>query len=664
MSDTKKARLVAGKYKIKSALGTGSCGTVYRATHLDLGVDVALKVLHPDVATNDEAKKRFLREVQLSTSFVHKYAVQLRDFGRDPDLNQLYFTMDLIEGVTLKRFLELKGPVDERTAVYFGSQILEAIHEAHRAGIVHRDLKPANILVTEGHKERAEIRILDFGIAKAISGARLRQDLTVAGILLGTPRYMSPEQAQGLPLDGRSDLYTVGVLIYEMLSGKLPCLPERNAGDTIQALLYKIANEPPVALSSVVDGVSEEVSKVVMRILEKEPDKRFANANHFRKALRLAANSALRRRRSDELSDLSEAGIPFALPPAATPPAVPEARESGRRKKASGRLKSAKLRKSSGRMKAAKAKKPKTAKQKAKKERKPEPGGASRGTLRSVGGRSAREGTGQTRARSGRRAGTRRIVKLPPGTRPGDEVGECVCKTDGSVLVFVPPGSFVMGSRQAIRVDGSLPHGPPHKVTLSRGYFIGKTPVTWRQYRSFCKQTGREPPTRVDFPDVTKINDRHPAVNVSWYDARAYCQWAGLRLPSEAEWECAARGSDLRRFPWGADEPGAQHLNWAGHPLFGKRSTCQVGIFPAGASPSGCLDMAGNIAEWTGCDGRTYRAESISDPVARGDAAEHRVVRGGSWNDPIEACQTTSRAVQKPLARWNWLGFRVCCPAP
>ncbi len=651
LSGPKKSSLVAGKYKIRSKLGSGSCGTVYRATHVDLGADVALKLLNSDVATNDAARKRFLREVQLTTSFVHKYAVQLRDFGRDSERDRLYFTMDLIEGVTLRKFLEMKGTVSERTAVYFGSQILEAIHEAHRAGIVHRDLKPANILVTRGHKDRAEIRILDFGIAKAISTSRTSGgDLTVAGLLLGTPRYMSPEQAQGLELDGRSDLYSVAVILYEMLSGRIPSLPARNPGDVIQALLYKIANEPPQDLCRLAPSVSREVGLVVMRQLGKDPAGRLGSAHQFRKALRMASNTALRRRKedargNDELDlepladgwdDSNEAGDSSERSYVELFPSQPA--KSGRGKK------SRRLRASRSEGQLAKVRS---------------------GRLRQARAETEREGSNSSR--------TTRIIKLPPNLRPSEERGEFINQTDGSILVYVPPGSFTMGARRRGPPSAaSLPlpearlygeNRPEHTVKVARGYFIGKLPVSWKQYRRFCKETGREAPTRVDFPDVTKITDKHPAVNVNWHDSRAYCRWAGLRLPSEEEWEFAARGTDGRLFPWGGEEVGPEHMNWEGHPLFGRRSTCQLGIFPAGVSPYGCLDMSGNVCEWTGDSYADYPGAPRTEPRAS-KAGQRRVIRGGSWLHAVVDCQTTSRGAELPNERRNWLGFRVCVAAP
>ncbi|RMG13775.1 MAG: formylglycine-generating enzyme family protein [Planctomycetota bacterium] len=233
------------------------------------------------------------------------------------------------------------------------------------------------------------------------------------------------------------------------------------------------------------------------------------------------------------------------------------------------------------------------------------------------------------------------------------------------MLVWVPPQRFLRGahlSREG-RLSGLFgdprvrSDHPPHEVSLTRGYFIGKTPVTWKQYRLFCKKTGRTPPRRVDLR-TAEVTDRHPAVNVSWEDAVAYCRWAGLRLPSEAEWELAARGSDGRPFPWGDAPASPRRLNCAEHPTFGDRSTSPVGSFPLGASPFGCLDMAGNVWEWVQDRYGDYGRRPLENPRGprRGD---ERVLRGGSWRSPPSECQVTRRCALAPEKRKNVVGFRV-----
>ena len=301
--------IIGDKYLLKQELGHGAHGIVYRAVHLDLGKHVAVKLLRPDLKEGSQAEKRFLREVCLATSFVHKFAVQLRDFGRDRTHGCFYYTMDLIRGETLSAILKREKKLEQVRAIALFTQILEALEEAHDAGIVHRDLKPNNLLVTIGHSGMEEIRILDFGLAKAISSARGRPELsaiTMPGMRVGTLAYMSPEQAMGRELDPRSDLYAVAVMLYQALSGVRPCLPLKGSADPLQGFLFNLTSKPPVDLRRLNKAVSPALRDVVMKALAKKPKERFFDARSFREALHAAADAVVepqveKRRRSRRL---------------------------------------------------------------------------------------------------------------------------------------------------------------------------------------------------------------------------------------------------------------------------------------------------------------------------------------------------------------------------
>lgn len=277
--------VVAGKYELKEQLGKGGFGTVYRALHRDLGRDVALKVMNPGLANDDAAQRRFLREVEATTAFVHKFAVQLRDFGRDPALGVLYYTMDLVDGPTLRRALVDAGRLPAPRAVQLVAQVCEALEEAHAAGLVHRDLKPENLIVTRTPRGE-EIRVLDFGIAKAVSSTReATSGLTGPGTTVGTLMYMSPEQADGARLDGRSDLYALGVILYELLSGARPIEADPGSEDSVRSFLTRLLLRPPTPLLERAPDVPPALAAVVMRCLAKEPGARPASARALRDEL-------------------------------------------------------------------------------------------------------------------------------------------------------------------------------------------------------------------------------------------------------------------------------------------------------------------------------------------------------------------------------------------
>lgn len=244
------------------------------------------------------------------------------------------------------------------------------------------------------------------------------------------------------------------------------------------------------------------------------------------------------------------------------------------------------------------------------------------------------------------------------GIGPNDYVNE----RDGSVLVWVPPGTFRMGSD-----SGDSDEKPVHEVRFAQGFFFGKYETTWGQYRVFFLTTGRAEPERPRF----KVNYRHPVVNVSWEDAVAYCQWAGLRLPSEAEWEYAARGTDERTYPWGNQEPDASSCNladqscpddllpWKANYTDGHGYTAPVGSYPAGASPFGALDLAGNVWEWVQDNYQDSYSGAPSDGRAREvSGSSFRVGRGGSWFNGAGECRAAVRAGYDPGDRDYGLGFR------
>ncbi|MEQ8273343.1 MAG: protein kinase [Deltaproteobacteria bacterium] len=267
--------VVSGRYRIIGVLGEGGVSVVYRAEHMLLGKPVALKVMRWELSEMPAAKERFQLEARSVCRLDHPNIVRVTDFGYASD-GRMFLVMDVVEGESLASLLHRTGPLDIRLALAFIRHILAGLKHAHAAGLVHRDLKPENVVITE--REGSPIpKILDFGIAKITDrdGAR---SITKAGMVFGTPRYMSPEQAAGEEIDLRTDLYTLGVILYQMLTGHVPF----DGGSTVQILSRVLTQPPPpMRLPHPNREAARAVEDLVMRALEKERDARFADTTEF-----------------------------------------------------------------------------------------------------------------------------------------------------------------------------------------------------------------------------------------------------------------------------------------------------------------------------------------------------------------------------------------------
>src|SRR6266850_2065915 len=266
------------KYRLEARLGIGGMGTVYRARHWLIDRPVAVKVLNPRFVEDEAARTRFRREAKACGRLQHVNAVTVTDFGTSQD-GYVYLVMELLEGRTLRDVLAKEAPLDPARAVSLMLQVSAAVAAAHEAGIIHRDLKPANIFVTQNADVPAVVKVLDFGIAK-LAADSLDEDepknLTQVGAMIGTPRYMSPEQCNGLELTPAADVYSLGVILYEMLTGTVPF-----SGSTPLAIAMKHATDIPQRPREIVFSIPEDLERVVLRALEKRPEDRPANAAAF-----------------------------------------------------------------------------------------------------------------------------------------------------------------------------------------------------------------------------------------------------------------------------------------------------------------------------------------------------------------------------------------------
>ena len=270
------------KYRLEERLGIGGMGTVYRARHLLIDRPVAVKVLNQRFVEDEAARTRFRREARAAGRLQHTNAVTVTDFGESHD-GYVYLVMELLEGRTLREVLAKEAPLDAARAVSLMMQISAAVAAAHEAGIIHRDLKPANIFIVQRAEVPAVVKVLDFGIAKLAAEALEEEDhltLTQVGAMIGTPRYMSPEQCDGAELTPAADVYSLGCILYEMLTGTVPF-----SGSTPLAIAMKHTSESPRSLREFVSSIPPALEQIVLHTLEKRPQDRPANAAEFRKEL-------------------------------------------------------------------------------------------------------------------------------------------------------------------------------------------------------------------------------------------------------------------------------------------------------------------------------------------------------------------------------------------
>ncbi len=261
---------LAGKYKIIKVLGRGGMGIVYKAEDTKLKRSIALKFLPPELIQNEEARERFVLEARAAAALTHPNICTIHEI--DEEGGKSFIAMEYVEGQTLRAKIE-KGPLGLDRALDIAIQVTEGLEEAHKKGIIHRDIKSSNIMVTEKH----QAKVMDFGLAKVKGGTMLTRE----GTTLGTVAYMSPEQAKGQEVDLRSDIWSLGVVMYEMLTGQLPFKGEREA-----SILYSVVHEEPKSLKEVKRDLPPELQQIINRALKKKPESRYSSAAEMLKDLK------------------------------------------------------------------------------------------------------------------------------------------------------------------------------------------------------------------------------------------------------------------------------------------------------------------------------------------------------------------------------------------
>jgi len=650
-----------GQYRVLGPLGEGGMAAVYRAFDPALDRDVALKVLPRHFVGDPEFSARFQREAKVIARLQHVHILPVHDFGQEDDYT--FIVMPFIETGTLADLLKGR-PLPLPQILKIISQVGDALSYAHQSGIVHRDIKPSNILIDE----RGNCLLTDFGVAKMVEAT---VQLTQTGAIIGTPAYMSPEQIMGERVDGRSDLYSLGVVLFEMATGRQPYRAE-----TPPAVFVKHLHDPLPMPRSLNPDIPEAIERVILKTLAKQPTGRFQTATDLVKALEAAILETTRpaaqvpERNRSELATLAEETSDLEIEPPSSPPPPKVPLRPPSTPDRPPPTKQAPLFPRWGWALAAL--------------------GILVGIaivaiigfflIRLLPGLGGTPAAGLAEPQVSMTATPQPVrqatTTLASPTQPPAETAAPlpilgstqISPEDGMVLLYVPAGEFLMGASPS-DPDASDSEKPRHQVLLE-AFWIDRTEVTNRMYRLCVNADECNPPERRSSFDDPNQADQ-PVVWVSWPGAEEYCQWAGRRLPTEAEWEGAARGTDERTFPWGSSGPAGQLVNFADQSLkedWADRSVddgfeyaAPVGSYPSGASPYGALDMAGNVWEWVGdwFDSAYYLDSPKENPAGpSSSAAGTHVVRGGSFLSNVRNLRTAYRYGYSPTTAAADLGFR------
>jgi serine/threonine protein kinase len=300
-------RTIAGRFKISNLIARGGMGKVYRAEQAPLGRVCALKILDPTGASENENEfqKRFTLEANIASKLTHPNTVTIFDYGIDGAT--YYLAMEYLEGVTLHKALRDAGTFSEERAAHIARQVCRAVREAHGLGVIHRDLKPANIFLMRHGDEADFVKVLDFGLVKIVGAQAGGEELTATGVFMGSPKYMAPEQVRGDAVDARTDIYAIGVILYEMLSGRVPF----DRQNSVQVLMAHVNEAPvPIRQANPRAMVSKEMEAVVLRCLAKKPEDRFPSTDELLVALKRFGDAAATGSREVSSPPLSRPQLP------------------------------------------------------------------------------------------------------------------------------------------------------------------------------------------------------------------------------------------------------------------------------------------------------------------------------------------------------------------
>jgi formylglycine-generating enzyme required for sulfatase activity len=588
-----------GKYRVTGILGRGGMGVVYEAEDPVIQRRVAIKLLPPAVAKNPDALQRFMLEARAAGRFQHPHVVTV--FDVDQYRGAYFIVMELAKGGSMAEAMR-HGPLPWREATRTVADACKGLAAAHAEGLIHRDLKPSNIMRTEG----GVVKIADFGLAKA-NDADL--NVTQTGTIVGTPHFMSPEQCRSEPLDGRSDIYSLGATYYTLLTGRTPF----HHIDTAMQVMYSHCYQPLIDPRQFQRDLPEGCWLVLLKAMAKDADDRYPTAHHFHADLEALL--------AGRPPPHATAHPPKGFAPAPTPePCCPAPLLSMPRQR-NWKLKAAAL---------------------------------AAASLVLISWLMAGH---RTSHRDNARSQARQPAVLAP---------RLISNAIGMKLVQLPAGKFIMGDAQ--REDA-----PPHEVTLTDPFYLGMHEVTQEQYRKVMGDLlvqlpgSHLPVTFVSWNDAVRFCERLSAMEREQLAGRRY------RLPTEAEWEYACRAGTTTTFSVGDElthehanirGPQGRFAVERGRGRAGQTVT-PVGSYDP--NPWGLYDMHGNVWEWCAdwYDPEGYARWPVVNP--RGpESGVHRVLRGGSWMSPPEECASAHRGSMVrarfgPTSRGPAVGFRVVC---
>ena len=731
--------ILDGRYQLEKRLGQGGMGVVYKARHIFLKTAHAIKVILPDLVGNDpNLVTRFRQEALAAAAIRHQNIIAVTDFGVVRG-TMPFLVMEFVQGKSLQDVMGEEGAMAPLRAFELMQAICAGIAAAHRQGIVHRDLKPLNVMICDDIPISEAVKILDFGLAKIKSGELLGSFIAAQTTgLMGSPFYMAPEQWSDEPPDARADVYSLGVMLYQMLCGEVPF-----KGSSIPSIMKKHLTSDVPSFASKGFEIPLQIENVVRHALEKEPNDRTHSAEEFARELReaMAAASAQLRRTADiQPIDPSQTIVspppPDTFPPTGSTTAFdPLAgtisaasleeeehktlfaqRELAREAAARQRMEQ----EEAARLKAEEEKRQAEAAAK-EQERKhleeivaaqtkvleekltqlastmsPKPGATSAVDVEATHIQQPGVITaGSSLAGTASQPFPRMDVHMAPPKKSaampimivallvvliGGGVGGFFFYKSRHVTVAGPPktpptdpadvpikpnlvaitgGKFQMG-----RSDGPPTESPAHPVTVDN-FEMDKTEVTNAEYAQFVKQTNHAPPEQWGSIKPPVGEELLPVSNITNQDAIAFAEWRSkrdgvtYRLPTEEEWEYAARNGDKdNMYPWGNTwEAGRAAIQEAG-----VGAPQKVGTYPQGMNTWGVMDLVGNVWEWTSSKASVYGGDSDKRLAQQADWI---VIRGGCYASSIKGSfppgpvSSTIRTWVAPNFKNPFLGFRL-----